>query len=402
VSKKSETAARLQKKIKPRWKLPKAREERGLLESGVVALLMRHMSEAKAESSLKALLAAYDDWNEARVSQVQEIAGHLRHEAGRGIGLLAKREPAARDLKRWLQEVFQQTHSLTLNELGEDHQSTSRLMGNLSFTGLATSSWLLGLAHPGEMPVHSGLVRVFDRLGLMTRTSSPNKAREALGPLVPGGHTMAFVHAFSEIADLYCESRRPLCQDCPLVDDCKMGKKVYKEWKVQQARLAERRKKEEERAAKQAAIDERRRLRDEERARKRAEVEARKRERAAEQMRKKARAASQKKAAQKKATQEKAAAKKAAQKKAARKKAAQKKVSKKAPAKKAARKSSAKKAAVKKAVKKVAKKAAAKKAVKKAAKKAAAKKAVKKAAKKAPAKKAAKKVAKKKTSKQKA
>ncbi|HJO26560.1 MAG TPA: hypothetical protein QF730_04860 [Planctomycetota bacterium] len=380
MSKKSETAARLQKKIKPRWNLPQARDERGLLESGVVAVLMRHMGEAKAESSLKALLASYEDWNEARVSQIQELATHLRHGTGRGIGLLKKREDAARDLKRWLQEVFQQTHSLTLNELSEDHQSASRLMGNLTFTGLATSSWLLGLAHPGEMPVHAGLVRVFDRLGLMTRTSSPNKAREALTPLVPGGAVTPFVHAFSEIADLYCESRRPVCQNCPLVGDCQMGKKVFKEWKVQQVRLAERRKKDEARAARQAEADERRRLREEERARKRAEVEARKRGRAADGMRRKALAAAKRQAAAKKAAAKKAAAMKAAAKKpVAKKPTAKKPTAKKPTAKKStAKKSTAKKSTAKKstAKKSTAKKSATKKV---AAKKSAAKKKTKKA-----------------------
>jgi endonuclease III len=343
VSKKSETVARLQKKIKPRWNLPKIREGRGLLESGAVALLMRHMNEAKAESSLKALLSAYEDWNEARVSQVQEISSHLRHGTGRGISLLKNRELAARDLKRWLQEVFQQTHGLTLNELSEDHQTAARLMGNLSFTSLATSSWLLGIAHPDEMPVHSGLVRVFDRLGLMTRTSSPGKARDALLPLVPSGRVTPFVQAFSEIADLYCESRRPLCQDCPLVGDCRFGKNVYKDWKVQQARLTVRRKKEQVRVAMQAQTDERKRLREVERARKRAEIEERKRQRVKEQMRSQARAKAMKKAAQKKKATQAASKTKAAPKKAA-------------PASKKAKATKKKKAVAKPAKKKAGKK----------------------------------------------
>ena len=420
MSKKSDLVAALIKEVKLRHPMPSQPVEGlNLLEQGAVIVLMRHMTEKQAEASVKALKGAYEDWNEIRVSQSQEISEFLRH-GGRkkGVALLHDRRPAAMALKEYLQDVFQETHHLDLEELREEPQAAGKAGMSLKVLGHAGAAYLMFLAADGQVPVHLPLVKLLDRLGLISKTTSLKKARASVDALLGKGQELSFNLAIHEVLERWDDEDEPIYMTVPCLQATTYGKKSFKDRtnaiaKAEAARKREeeRVRKEEERERKRAEAEAKKRARELERKRvaeekklqaaraKAAAVEARRKEaeaRRAEAARKKEEAKEQ--AAAKKAAAKKAAAKKAAAKKAAAKKAAAKKAAaKKAAAKKAAaKKTAAKKAASKKAAaskKKAAKKPAAKK---KAAKKPAAKKkAAKKPAtkKKATKKKAAKKPA---------
>jgi hypothetical protein len=320
VTKKSETVSKLLKKIEPRWSLPKPMKEATLLEQGMLAILVRHLSQDKAESALVTLRKAYPDWNELRVAQIQEIAAQMLAKGRKASrsdiqGALAP----ARDVRDYLQEVFQKTHGLELEFLKEDAAGAGKLVQQMPFTGLAVGSYLMWLATNRELPVHGALVRVLDRLGLISRTASMKKAREVIDPLVGDTDPLAFVTAFGEVADRWCDARKPLCHVCVLVSECTYGKKAFQDWKTQQVRLEAQRVKDEARQALLMKKEEARRAREDARAAKLAAVEAKKRE--------KERQKRDAQDAKRKAAEAAAAARVAAQKKkaaAAEKKAAEK------------------------------------------------------------------------------
>ncbi|MEM6567332.1 MAG: hypothetical protein AAF957_02920 [Planctomycetota bacterium] len=416
MSKKSDFVTKLIDQVALRHPVPKSPMEGvNLLEQGAVLVLMRHMTQSQAEASVKALKAAYEDWNEIRVSQSQEIAQSLRTSARKkGIALLKDRRDAAMALKEYLQDVFQQTHHLDLEELREDEATAGKTAASLTVLGLAGASYLMYVAADEQIPVHMPLVKLLDKLDLVPRTSSIKKARVSIEGIVPKGKELPFTLAIHEALERWDDENEPIFMTVPVIQDTAYGKKCHKERTNAIAKAEAARKREEERIRKE-----------EERERTKAEAEAKKRARELERKRvaeekklaaarakaaaadkkrkeaekkradaKKAKEAAQKAAAAKKAAAKKAAAKKAASKKAASKKAASKKAAAKKTASRKAttsRKPASKKAAAKKPAatkKKAAKKPAAKKsaAKKPAAKKSAAKKpAAKKAAAKKPA-----------------
>jgi len=398
VSQKAKRVGDLLAKIDPGYELPKDTSS-SLLEFGLHCVLTRKLSQTASASTLKNLQQSYADWNELRVCQVQEISPHVVTKDFR----LAR--AVAQDVKVYLQEIFQQNHGFDLEFLREDLTGGGKFLTQLTFLGMAASSDLLFVAADGKLPVTPGLVRVLDRLGLITRTTSVKKAREAIAPIVPKGQEREFLVRMGRVVDQWCDVRKPVCHRCPLLDGCPYGAKVFKEWEAQQKRLEIQRKRDEARLEAQRKKEEARRRREEERERKREEAEAKRiareearvkrekeRARIADERKKAKDAAAKKKILDAKREAEakkkaEAKAKIAAKKKAAadKKKAAAAK-KKAALKKKAAKKAPAKKKAVKKkATKKVAKKKVTKKKVTK-----------KKVAKKAPAKKkAAKKVTKK-------
>lgn len=274
MSKKSDQVAKVLEKIKPRWPLPTPVEDLNLLEHGLLAVLLRHLEQRKAQDAIARLKQGYPDWNEMRVAQVQEVAAQML-----GLGRRAARDDvahvlvAARDAREFLQEVFQKTHGLELEFLREDLSASSKLVQQMPHTGLAAGGFLLWLAGNRQMPVHAAMVRVLDRLGLVSRAGLAKKARDVVGPLVPEGDELRFVQVLGEIADRWCDARKPVCWECPLREECPFGKKVAHDHKLQMERQeaqrkrdeakrlvlekkeAEKRRKEQERLAKKAALE---------------------------------------------------------------------------------------------------------------------------------------------------
>jgi endonuclease III len=379
VSKKTDLVVRLISKIDSKSPAPQPLEGANLLEQGLYAVLLRRLDAKQAEKVLESLRKAYVDWNELRVAQAQEIAQHFR------VGNLAK--PVAEDIRSYLQEVFQRSHGLDLEFLRTDPEAAKRFASILPFIGMATAHYLMWLAAEGELPVTTALMRVLDRAGIAARVSNVKKARAALAPLAPKGRELDFVMAMGEVASRWCLPQSPLCHQCAIVDDCKYGKKAFREWKMAQERMEVQRQREEARTAilrkkedarraredarrvKQEAADQRAREREAARksrvmaARKAAEdkrqagLRARdeaKRKREDERLRKAAEVEAKRKAAADKKAQELAAAKKAAEKAAAKEAARKKAEAAKLAARKAAEKVAAKKkaAAAKKSARK--------------------------------------------------
>ncbi len=346
MSDKAKKLSQLLGKVKIDWKPTEDLKEANLLEVGLYCVLSRQLTESQAQATLKALGKEYPDWNELRVSQVQEFQGLVKSKS-HDVQLAV-----ARAVKEYLQEVFQKNHGFDIEFLSQDFVEAGKFMAQLEFLGQSAGHYLLLRANPEEMPVTMGVIRVMDRLGLMKRTSSIRKAQAALEPLVPAGKRTDFAVRIGQVAGEWCDSKKPRCWECPLLDACPHGAKVHREWKVQQQRLEAQRKKEEER-----------RRKEEERERKRAEAEARRRtkelakkkaqglKRKQQEEAKREREAARKKREAAREAKRKADAKKAA--KRAAKKAAKKKVTKKPAAKKATKKKAAKKTTTsKKATKK--------------------------------------------------
>jgi histone H1/5 len=368
VVKKSDLVERLIKEVKPRHPVPSApREGVTLLEQGVIVVLMRYMTQNQAEQSLTALKAAYDDWNEARVSQLQELATHLRSGSRKkGVALLTDRKEAALALKEYLQDVFQQTHGLELELLRDDPAVAGKAIATLDVLGMTGGAYLMWVAAGGEVPVHIGLMRMLERLGVISRTTSLQKAREEIAPLVPQNKSLEFTVVMHEVLDRWNDPDEPIYETVAVLRETPYGKKAFTDRQGQLKRQeaqrvkdearrlaaekkeAERLHKEEEKAAKRAQAEAKRHARELERRRKadeRRHAQAA-RAKAAEEKKKaaaKLRAAEEKKQKAAAEREKKAAARSKAAAAAKQMAAAKKKAAKKSKKKTAARKSTSKK-----------------------------------------------------------
>lgn len=261
MSEKSQRLADLLAKVPaPANPLPAA-DGRTLLEVGFLAVLYRRLSESAAEKTLAALSAAYPDWNELRVSQGQEFS-HLIQTKSPDLAA-----QVARDVREYLQEIFQKIHGFNLDVIKGDMSEAARFASSLPFLGASIGHYLLFLACPGEPPISPPVVRALDRLGLAKRTSSIKKAQAGIEGLVPEPLRRDFATRMGLVVERWCDGKKPLCWQCPLVQNCPFGKKVERDWKQSQRRLElqrvrdeERQRKEVEKERKRAAADEKRRM----------------------------------------------------------------------------------------------------------------------------------------------
>lgn len=394
MAKKSEVVARVVKAIQPRHPLPESPAEGfTLLEQGLYAVLHRHLTAKQAEQTVLALRGGFEDWNELRVSQAQEIAPFIKTSSRKkGLELLNDRKETALLIKDYLQDVFQEVHGLELEPLLEDAAWAGQVIADFKVLGLVGGAWLLWVGSGGKVPVHLPLLKMLDKLGWTARTTSLTKGREMVDKIVPAGMEREFTIAMHEIVERWGDEEAPIYAEVEALREVPAAKKAHADW-VQAVKRAEVQREREEARRIAAEKKEAERLRkEEEKERKRIEAEAKKKARELERKRKieeKKRAAAKAKEDAAKEAKRKAEEKKKAAEAKKREAAAKKEAAKKEAARKAA---AAKKAAEKKAA--AAKKAAAKKtaAKKTAAKKTASKKkptAAKKAAKKASPKKTA-------------
>ncbi len=261
MSDKSQRLADLLAKVQtPPIPLPTA-DGKSLLEIGFLCVLCRRLSESAAEKTLQALQSAFPDWNELRVAQSQEFQQLIQTKSNELAVLVA------RDVREYLQEIYQKIHGFNLDSIKGDVTEAARFAAHLPFLGASVGHYLLLLANPGELPLSPAVVRTLDRLGLAKRTSSIKKAQAAIEGYVPEAMRRDFAIRMGYVVERWCDAKKPLCWECPLVTNCPFGKKVERDWKQSQRRLELQRAREEERQVKdaekerkRAAADEKRRL----------------------------------------------------------------------------------------------------------------------------------------------
>jgi endonuclease III len=238
--------------------LPNA-DGRTLLEVGFLCVLNRRLSEGASEKTLQALAATYPDWNELRVSQVQEFQ-HLIQTKSNELAL-----QVGRDVREYLQEIYQKIHGFNLDALKGDMAEAARFASHLPFLGASIGHYLLHLALPDETPISPAVVRTLDRLGLAKRTTSIKKAQAGVDSLVPAESRKDFSYRMGLVIERWCDAKKPLCWECPLVPNCPFGKKVERDFKQAQRRLEVQRARDEERAKKDAEKERKRVIADEKR-----------------------------------------------------------------------------------------------------------------------------------------
>lgn len=261
MSDKSQRLADLLAKVNPPTTPLPSPDGWSLLEIGFLCVLCRRLSESAAEKTLKALVAAYPDWNELRISQSQEFK-HLIQTKSDELSMLV-----TRDVREYLQEIYQKIHGFNLDVIKGDIVEAARFASNLPFLGASAGHYLLLLACPTELPVSPAIVRTLDRLGVAKRTTSLKKAQAAMEGMVPEPMRRDFAIRLGYVVEKWCDARKPVCWECPLVSSCPFGKKTEREWKQSQRRLElqrvrdeERQRKEQEKERKRAAAEEKRRL----------------------------------------------------------------------------------------------------------------------------------------------
>jgi endonuclease III len=203
--------------LKKKYDVPEP-ETRGVLEHLLYAIVREGTTRQKADLSFVSLKTRFVDWNEVRVSTVQELCD--------AMGPLPDVANKARRLIGVLQEWFELTYSFDMEEIAkkglkEGAKKISRLEGATDFV----VAWVMQHGLGGHaIPLDGPTMRVLNRLGVLEGESeSLESLRGTVEHFVPKAKGPAFVELLGILADEVCLEESPKCGKCPLLDDCTTG-----------------------------------------------------------------------------------------------------------------------------------------------------------------------------------
>jgi endonuclease-3 len=234
--------------LKKRFPLPTLEPEstRPLLEELVYAICREGSTSADADAAFARLRKTFVDWNEIRVSTVQEVADALRPlpQAGPRAGWIIGVLHAVFELnyafdlgdmeKKGLKQAAKQVSryfnvkDLEAKQLKQAAKQISRFKQVNDFA----VAWVVQRSLGGHaIPLDGPTVRVLQRLGVVESEVDPEDLESLRGGIehvIPKARGAEFTELLSIHAKELCTEKDPLCTKCPLLSECPTGQELTK------------------------------------------------------------------------------------------------------------------------------------------------------------------------------
>lgn len=197
-------------------------EKRTVLDEVIFAVLREAATTAQAEAAYTQLTRSFYDWNEMRVSTIQEIADALPGLPGAG--------DKARRIVGLLQEIFEERYSFDLNDIAKKglKQGAKQLARYKAGVNDFVVAWVTQRSFAGHaIPLDEPTIRVLRRLGVIEgEIDDLEAARASLEHYIPKAKGPEFTELFIELALAMCTETDPDCPHCPLKADCPTGQEI--------------------------------------------------------------------------------------------------------------------------------------------------------------------------------
>ena len=183
-------------------------------EELVYTILSQHTSDINSERAFLNLMNVFGDLNAVADAQIENIESAIR----RG-GLAKVKAPR---IKNILNEVRDEVGSFDLSFLAEmPLQEAKDWLTKLNGGGPKTAAIILCFSFGlPAMPVDTHIYRVAQRVGLIGKKVTAEKAHALLEPIVPPEEVFQFHMFLIRHGRDTCKSQRPKCISCKLNEVC--------------------------------------------------------------------------------------------------------------------------------------------------------------------------------------
>jgi endonuclease-3 len=203
----------LKKRYKPKAERTPTRLT--VLEAVVYGICHEDSTREQANQALSRFKDDFFDWNEVRVSSLDEIQTAL---AG-----LPEADGRAYRIRRFLRQLFERTYGFTLDALAKKPLKESikvlhdyEALGSDYVTATVVQQALGGHA----IPVDASSRRALERLGIVEPGTDPAAIRSLLERAVPKNRGTEFGDLIEELAHDTCIDPAPICPSCELRKIC--------------------------------------------------------------------------------------------------------------------------------------------------------------------------------------
>src|SRR5277367_970516 len=196
---KTQFLTEVQALLKKRYKIGPSLEKLSILEAVVYGIIHEDSTRAQANQALARFKEGFFDWNEVRVSSLEEIQGVLKG--------MSDAEGRAFRIRRFLRQLFEKTYGFNLDPLTKKPQKESVKL--LEEYDALASDYVLAtvtrLALGGHaIPVDAPTLRALRRLGIADGSSEVPAVRGILERSVPNNRGAEFSDLIEELAHDTC------------------------------------------------------------------------------------------------------------------------------------------------------------------------------------------------------
>jgi endonuclease-3 len=208
----NEIHTHLKKRYKPK---PERHARLSVLEAVIYAVCREGTTREQANQALSRYKDGFFDWNEIRVSTVEEVQSAL---AG-----LPDPEPRAQRIRKFLRQLFDRTYGFTLEALTKKplKESLKILAEYEAFSSDFVEATVVQQSLGGHaIPIDAPACRALERLGIVDRETEIPAIRSLLERAVPKNRGAEFVDLLEELAHDTCLEGEPDCPRCDLRKLC--------------------------------------------------------------------------------------------------------------------------------------------------------------------------------------
>jgi len=215
---KAQFLTEVQTLLKNRYKLEPGLEKLSILESVIYGICHEDATRSGATRALAHFKEGFFDWNEVRVSSLEEIQGVVKE--------LDRPEEKAFRVRRFLRQLFEKTYGFSLDALAKKPQKEAiKALEDYEAMGLdyvmATVTRLALAGH--AIPVDAASLRALTRLGVAEGEADVTALRATLERAVPKNRGAEFADLIEELVHDTCVAGVPDCPRCELVKICPTG-----------------------------------------------------------------------------------------------------------------------------------------------------------------------------------
>lgn len=213
--------AHLQAALKKKTTAAADTPERPVLEEVVYAILRDGATTEQADAAFARLREkdVFVDWNDIRVSSVQEVADAVHGLPGAG-------DKGERVIK-FLQEVFDEIYNFDLGDVAKKgvKQAAKQLARYKSGVNEFAVAWVTQRALGGHaIPLDQPSVRVLQRVAVLDADADDlEAARGTLEHYIPKAAGPDFTDRLAVFAATTCTEDHPKCDTCPMLPHCPYG-----------------------------------------------------------------------------------------------------------------------------------------------------------------------------------
>lgn len=201
-----------------RYKLGPREGRMSVLEAIVYGICHESTTREQASQALNRFKDSFFDWNEVRVSSIDEIQEVL-------AGLPNPMERARR-LRKFLRQLFNKTYGFSLEALLKKPQKES-IKALQEFEALQSDYVLATVVQQAlgghAIPVDDAIRRGLERLGLAGESTDTPTLRASLERAVPKNRGGEFTDLMEELTHDTCVEGVPDCPRCELKKICPTG-----------------------------------------------------------------------------------------------------------------------------------------------------------------------------------